>query len=365
MNINLKFIFKLIVTFILLLIFIFTYVTDVWDKFHNEATTFTTKRKPIEAVTWPAMTVCIENALKSSILKEKAGTSARRFFRENTPTTLNTSLWDLYYEAAYKLDQDFRMEILTQHTSPLHLGNNTGLFIEEFPTKFYGLCYSLTGLGTKTKEYDEHMIIGVIPKQNLSDNDPPTGVSIFFTSPETRHNVITQHWPFVNPLSIQKKFAFKFMVSVDLHQIEWKFYEGNEKCVLGCSIQSCMLENILEMENSCPHKCIPVIQQRLFPNSTLPHYHSIEDNACMYGHIKAHLGSDPACEKPQSDMQYVAFKKVGQYLNMADPGNAVYVLINHKSKYEVVKEEIRIYDTPSLIGSIGGTLGLFIGFSFL
>ena len=365
MSFTFKSLLQLIIFLILILIFIFEYVTDVWKKFTDEATTFTTRRRPIEAVLWPAMTICIENVMKASVLKAKTGTSTRRMFRDNMETQLNQSLWDLYYQASYKLDQDFRMEILTKDLSELHLGNNAGLMIEEFPTKFYGLCYSLTGLENKAKEYDGQMIIGVIPKKHHSNADnPPTGVSVFFTSKETRHNIVTEYWPFVDPLSLQKKFAFKFMVSVNLHQVHWGFYQGNQNCSMGCSINRCIGDGIL-VENSCPQPCVPVTLARLFPNSTLPPCHSIEDNACMYHHIMAHLGSDQDCERPMHDMQYVAYQKEGQYLNMHNPADAVYVLITHKSKHEMVKQEIRIYDTLSLIGTIGGTLGLFIGFSFL
>ena len=36
----------------------------------------------------------------------------------------------------------------------------------------------------------------------------------------------------------------------------------------------------------------------------------------------------------------------------------------HKSAFKTMKKEVLIYDTPTLIGTIGGFLGLFIGFSF-
>ena len=38
--------------------------------------------------------------------------------------------------------------------------------------------------------------------------------------------------------------------------------------------------------------------------------------------------------------------------------------IMYESPMKTIKSEIRIHDEASLIGSIGGTLGLFIGFSF-
>ena len=55
----------------------------------------------------------------------------------------------------------------------------------------------------------------------------------------------------------------------------------------------------------------------------------------------------------------------GYFLEMPNPKDAVYINMEHPEDKETVKQEIRIYDEASLIGSLGGTLGLFIGFSFL
>ena len=42
-----------------------------------------------------------------------------------------------------------------------------------------------------------------------------------------------------------------------------------------------------------------------------------------------------------------------------------YAFLTLSSSEIVVEQEIRMYDVNTIIGSIGGSLGLFIGFSFL
>ena len=42
-----------------------------------------------------------------------------------------------------------------------------------------------------------------------------------------------------------------------------------------------------------------------------------------------------------------------------------YVYINLRTSEILIEEEYRIYDLSGIIGTVGGSLGLFIGFSFL
>ena len=41
-----------------------------------------------------------------------------------------------------------------------------------------------------------------------------------------------------------------------------------------------------------------------------------------------------------------------------------YLWINMVSNDTILEEEIRIYDNNAILGTVGGTLGLFLGFSF-
>ena len=50
---------------------------------------------------------------------------------------------------------------------------------------------------------------------------------------------------------------------------------------------------------------------------------------------------------------------------MTDNASGSYFYISLISNKLIVKEQLRIFDTNSIIGTIGGALGLFVGFSCL
>ena len=69
------------------------------------------------------------------------------------------------------------------------------------------------------------------------------------------------------------------------------------------------------------------------------------------------------CSKTCKTFQYSGSMK--QYHNFTNNSREVHLeyWFNHKDEMEVF-EEYQIYEITSVIGSIGGTLGLFVGFSF-
>ena len=364
---------KALISFILVVIFFAVYVTDVWQKYKSEVTTFNTKRNSIEFHTWPSLTICIANAFKSKVLKEKVGTARKAIFvQDGLHSMNNTSVWDLFFEAAYKLDQDFVLNRVENSKKGLRLvklkvGDNNGLIVEEMPTMKRGLCYNIIHLEAALIG-SEKISIGVEPLNNtLTDpDDQPSSVNIFLTSVNTRYNVIKHHWPFVSPFTTQKNFKFRRLVNLQIHEIKWKFYKGNPDCIQGCGPEQCLNENVL-LSATCKVKCLPVVLLGFYRNSSLAKCHSSADNDCMFKHFEAYYKSSEyeACEKPESDTQFLVDENDSYFLDMPNPKDAVYINMEHPEDKETVKQEIRIYDEASLIGSLGGTLGLFIGFSFL
>ena len=51
-------------------------------------------------------------------------------------------------------------------------------------------------------------------------------------------------------------------------------------------------------------------------------------------------------------------------MSMKDPKPACYILIEPSSMTKKIKDEVRIYDDANFVASLGGFLGLFVGFSF-
>ena len=219
---SLKNILKFLIFTGLLLAFVYLYLTDIVQKYRDESTTITTKREPIKEPIWPAITFCMEKPFKPSVLKQKFGTTNRQIFRRNqTDIQFNGSLADIYHQSAYKINRDFELYSSGQ---TLFLGQNRvrnkvlghyeNILVEEIPTEFLGLCYSLVQKPLK------NIFFGIVPRQSIVNSvlDNPKGVTMFVTTENTRKEVILARWDNFYPLMISKKFSEKYMVLAHLKE---------------------------------------------------------------------------------------------------------------------------------------------------
>ena len=78
--------------------------------------------------------------------------------------------------------------------------------------------------------------------------------------------------------------------------------------------------------------------------------------------VFANITETNVCLKPCSILQYSGIVKYKERLDVAHSVQFKYRFANPQSVK--VHEEYLIYDMIGLIGSVGGTLGMFIGFSF-
>ena len=342
---------KILLFLILVINFLILYVPDVVLKYRNKATTITTKREPIEEITWPAITFCMEKAYKPSVLREAFGSTHRSVFTSNDHNvTSKKSLNDLYFKATYRRGRDFYLADLNDYHK-----------VKEMPTEDYGMCYSILQESTK-----KGIFFGIVPKQALlTTEDNPKGVSIFLTTKNTRHFLINGLWP-LKPLIISKKFAPKYYVIIKVEETEWRFHDGNPDCQRGCQMSQCLKwSDILDSKYQCQNLCVPVVLSGLYRNVSEPICGTLKENTCMYKKYRKLRKTIANCGPPQNDIQYDAYVKDDEVLSLEnDQQSTVYVNIEIPTDTRVVKEEIRIYDDASLVGTLGGTLGLMIGFSF-
>ena len=118
---------------------------------------------------------------------------------------------------------------------------------------------------------------------------------------------------------------------------------------------------IEEIAKKCPIKCLPYVSG----NHSIPTCNTENDNICAYNTFNEVQNKDSFMKKPthscikiQYDQTYLWEKSRNISKNEFWFG---YSLANERVR---VMEQYLIYDAISMIGSVGGTLGLFIGFSF-
>ena len=65
--------FKIVVFLVLFIIVMWQYAVDIYAKFNSVSTTFVSKTVDAENFTMPPVTICMENALKPTVLNKVAG----------------------------------------------------------------------------------------------------------------------------------------------------------------------------------------------------------------------------------------------------------------------------------------------------
>ena len=125
------------------------------------------------------------------------------------------------------------------------------------------------------------------------------------------------------------------------------------------SIEDC-IENLMATNDVC-EKCLPFFFS--FKANKKLSCQSIEDNKCWSDWI--FLGKNhntyKNCLKPRQTILYNAKSKL--YEKIGNQSNIMELQFGYSSDQIKIEEETLMIGTSSYIGSVGGSLGLFMGFS--
>lgn len=364
---------KIFVILTLIIVLYFFFFVDVYNKWLSQLTNVSQREEKYsdskEKAAQPTMTACIE--LKPSVLKANNLPSNFPLKRNESQNLL--PLETLYMEAGYKLGRDLFIYLydpkLGQHLD-LKLGDQTlanglQLSINEIPTLKSGLCYSITPNATDNF-YNYRLTFSV----NVTDEDEegPDQVNMYLTAQHEESLVIFQDWAFVVPVSVNDDFGQGSIVySIKEHQIN----------VIDCndtfeSIHQCFIEKVNALK-LCEPRCNSFLWRgfsRYLPND-LPECQTAEEEFCLYESIKNNITQFygeclPRCQR----VEFVRLGEQKYQLGVVTHGsmisnNQMAIMIESMATRRIVSQEYYVYDGVGLIGTVGGFLGLFLGFSFL
>ena len=194
-----------------------------------------------------------------------------------------------------------------------------------------------------------------ISLKNITNLDRPKQLHLFITSKESWFGLITESWPYFKP----NKATFNFNDSIDIRHwfdmyVSKVTYKEGLKNIKDC------FTNLLSNYN-CTIICKPFFFSFLHMKPTCE---SLDDTKCMYykwfNSGKAYFNYKK-CLKPETTTLYDA--KPTEIPEDIQKLNAIRLLFTFSSDEVVFKDETLMIGFSSFIGSIGGSLGLFLGFS--
>ena len=375
-------ILKLLVAIILLIIYYFYFFIDVIRNYEKGLTNMATKQEKLESnlgIEAPSISICLSPIRNLEKVQEMNLTSS--FFALQTGSyehlDNNLIMKDIMEETSFKLGEDFDIEFgdFNPTNSKISMnklklgkqsfsGENGGSYIdlEEYFSISLGKCYVLTS--DIYVSGGVPLILSIILKN--VEKSHPDHVKLIFTSKYDYLGTVNGFWKSLNPLEVRGDFETE-SVSVDLKESKTNWIS---ECDQDIDLFTCVSQKAMQFKKSNPdkcEKCVPVMTHAFFDilNETLPFCENLKDEKCNIDLLV--LGFNQAltdCKMQCKITEYTAkISKLAWTVNQyGNRSSDIWIL--HSSASRTRTEEYLIYDEIGMIGNVGGSLGLFVGFSF-
>ena len=198
-------------------------------------------------------------------------------------------------------------------------------------------------------------------RSNLTE---PRAVTVFLTSSydyvALTHGIWTDLTPWTNTFQFGKQEAVVHFKESTIDRVKCKQNDENYK-----SVQQCFASIVNSHNFSlCPKRCIPAFWRGIryiFKNNTsVQDCTTLDELRCIWETYKNEVMTEfMECEKPCHVLEYSADI---QYFGFRESENTS-LLRFQPNIQKTVKTEIYVYDLSALFGNVGGSMGLFFGFS--
>ena len=336
-----------IILYILLFVFFCSfYMIDQMKNYIKGRTTVTSRFEEVEYLEPPTITLCMHPLFKPTKMAASGLTDQGDvLFTDFTNDTLDDRL-EFF---GYLLGRDYEIEMALDETGYLWKNllvgsknfDNRSYEIQPIQTLAYGTCYKIQPMFMIFSDFWQMLRVSLNP--NLKKADNPLKAIIYLTSNNTWQSITTSDWPQFTPLKIELDIGNPYLTQ--LKPTEYLFSQGVENS------EECWKKH-LNM-SSCKIKC------KWASFTDLPMCKSSQEVICLF--------FDEAIGKPHNDCnrQKKALTYHGDLTKLAkySSSNATFIEIGILSFTKEVREEIEVITLSNLIGSLGGSLGMFFGFS--
>ena len=335
---------KFIIFAILSINFIIFYMYQQLDDFIKDRTTITTRFSQSQSIELPTITFCMSPAQKTSVA---TAFGFQTFDDWQTTEIPGTTIDQRIQNLSYILNQDFQLN-LSEVRLKVGINEVDGSKYEVKPifTWSEGICYKIQ----PKFELTENRIpwkarFEITFTDKLKKIDIPKEATVFLTSNTSWHGIVAETWPQFRPTEINLDLSNKeYLKYVLLSRTTQMIFQQGV-----ASTEDCFWAEVLKTK--CPKKCIVYFEEK-------PKCQTIEEWQC----IKSQWSND-VWTKCLYKTRALKFRAKDSDVQSYTTGQSSKVWIEMYSMSEEIEEEVDVITLSGLIGSLGGSLGLFFGFS--
>ena len=300
------------------------FMWGVLEKFFSGKTSFTQVEEPIKEL--PTITLCLSMP-DSRKIEYQYGKD---------------------FEITYRISaENSRYSIILKEGGKSFIFGEE-LYLEKFITVHFKNCYKIRSILSNGYMIKDSTIIKINFNTSINKGDLPLSLQSFFTSENNAYGIVTYMWKNgkVTRIHINKGMAKGIILQAKKH----RYLQTNNMCSKE-SFYECLSKKIMETEDPA-EKCSSV---------SLP-FLPLCENDEIYHNISSLAFGNKCLTKLCTTLEYSGDETYNEKLRV----NNITVAFGYffSSNSTTVYEEYLIYDVISAIGSVGGTLGMCIGFSF-
>ena len=341
----------------LTLFFVFFYLKEQLKNYIEHRETITSRYEDADSLEFPTITLCLDPATKLSVSKKYGFTKYLDKFYKPVETS---TLAQRFEELTYTLNKDFKVQFNGEYdlkvglskaqeyeSTPVHK-RPLQFDVQPIHTFNYGTCYKLEPKFDVTFA-PIRIEFTVTLDPNLAVLDRPKSVVLHLTSNKTWLGLTDAIWPQFKPMTqiihFEKEYTHIYAKVVQKH-----FHEGIEKDNMKCFDE-------MIVSNNCSYWC------DILSYTNLPKCRSVEELQCTWDHMYANHARFTSCFRFKSATTYELQRRIENpfHAEVNTSFTTIYLAIWTMDKK--IHEEVPLLTTEDLIGSIGGSLGMFFGFS--
>ena len=352
-------------------------VRDVVEKYFEERTTQSMRTTTQTHIAAPAITFYPAEPYNDVRAKQIGIINTLDALLDFKNMTFQTE--EVFRNITYIIDRDFKLRILTIYPNQveLKLGNNTvtkpdgssiQVTVYETYSLFFGMAYTVQV--KDDLEMSNHLFTLVLDFSDTPEEQRPTKIWAKLTEETERYGFIIAGWNGVKPLGETIKLGqtgqifFEkaiYKASSNLGSSSSCHDYGEADSIVLCNLRAYAKELYVKMVSNCAKPCVLPVYKTLEKVAGYGMDICKKESEVLCSGVTGGGIRNNSCLEPCERTQYIGRTETQEgYVNKSTLTIQPYLASNRVTVYE----EVLLFDLATFIGTFGGSLGLFIGFSF-